>query len=58
MVAAEGLQAGRLILAIKHIVVTGLVPVTSLRLARCLPKRDGQDEPGHDTAKFVVPFLP
>jgi hypothetical protein len=34
-----------------NVVVTGLVPVTPLREARCQPKRDGQDKPGHDWRK-------
>jgi hypothetical protein len=30
------------------IVVTGLVPVTPLKLALRSPKRDGRGKPGHD----------
>src|SRR6201999_69802 len=32
------------------VVVTGLVPVTPLRRARCLPKRDGREIPREDGA--------
>ena len=30
------------------LVITGLVPVISLRRARCVPERDGRVKPGHD----------
>jgi hypothetical protein len=33
-------------------VVTGLVPVTPLRRAQCLPDRDGRDKPGHDVERL------
>src|ERR1017187_9214797 len=39
------------------LVVTGLVPVTPLRLPQCLPKRDGRDKPGHDR-RNAAPSLP
>ena len=29
-------------------VMPGLVPGIPLRLARCVPNRDGRDKPGHD----------
>jgi hypothetical protein len=30
------------------LVITGLVPVISMREVRCLSNRDGRDRPGHD----------
>jgi len=34
-------------------VITGLVPVISLRMAkRCLMNRDGRDKPGHDRQRL------
>jgi hypothetical protein len=34
------------------LVVTGLVPVTPLRQARCPLKRDGRVKPGHDNVEI------
>jgi hypothetical protein len=35
-----------------QLVITGLVPVIPLRLARCIPKRDGRVKPGHDSVEL------
>src|ERR1035437_283557 len=41
--------AARLLRRAAHIfVIAGLVPAIPLRMALCVPKRDGRDEPGHD----------
>lgn len=40
------------------VVVTGLVPVTSLRKALCVSKRDGRDKPGHDSVRMPLRARP
>jgi hypothetical protein len=36
-----------------NVVMAGLVPAISLRLALCIPKRDARYKAGHDSIEFV-----
>ena len=47
-------SAKRVVIRISHIVMPGLVPGIPLRLAPCVPDRDGRVKPGHD-GYWLVP---
>src|ERR1051325_2392846 len=38
--------------------MAGLVPAISIRLARCIPKRDARDKPAHDEEKATLAHDP